>query len=48
MNDYKPGGTRLLLVEDEALIAVSEKNTLEKYGYEVITARSVRRPSSSP
>ena len=34
------GGTprkKLLLVEDEALIALSEKNALEKYGYEVTT-----------
>jgi PAS domain S-box-containing protein len=29
---------KLLLVEDEALIAISEKNALEDYGYSVITA----------
>ncbi|MDX9958107.1 MAG: PAS domain S-box protein, partial [Spirochaetia bacterium] len=31
---------RLLLVEDEAIIALGEKKQLERYGYEVITAIS--------
>ena len=30
----------ILLVEDEALIAVSEKKAIEKRGYEVIVAYS--------
>jgi CheY-like chemotaxis protein len=30
----------ILLVEDEAIIALTEKMTLEKYGYRVITART--------
>jgi PAS domain S-box-containing protein len=30
----------ILLVEDEAIIAMSEKRSLERYGYEIITARS--------
>jgi CheY-like chemotaxis protein len=33
----------ILLVEDEVIIALSEKITLEKYGYEVITANSGER-----
>lgn len=35
-------GTRktILLVEDEALIALAEKNTLERHGYDVLTAAS--------
>jgi DNA-binding response OmpR family regulator len=32
------GQKTILLVEDEAIIAMSEKMTLEKYGYKVITA----------
>ena len=31
---------RLLLVEDEALIALSESRLLEKHGYQVVTAKS--------
>ena len=31
---------RLLLVEDEAIIALGEKKNLERYGYEVVTATS--------
>lgn len=31
----------ILLVEDEAIIAITEKKTLERYGYKVITANSV-------
>ena len=30
----------ILLVEDEAIIALSEKKSLERYGYKVITAKS--------
>jgi PAS domain S-box-containing protein len=30
----------ILLVEDEAIIAITQKTTLEKYGYKVITANS--------
>jgi CheY-like chemotaxis protein len=30
----------ILLVEDEAITALTEKMTLEKYGYKVITART--------
>ncbi len=33
-------GKTLLLVEDEALIAIAQKKTLEKYGYRVVTATS--------
>jgi PAS domain S-box-containing protein len=33
---------RILLVEDEAIIALSEKVTLERHGYSVTTARSGR------
>ncbi|HQO03214.1 MAG TPA: PAS domain S-box protein [Spirochaetota bacterium] len=36
MNDVKP--KTILLVEDEAIIALSEKMLLEEYGYRVITA----------
>ncbi|HAE22280.1 MAG TPA: hypothetical protein DCG47_08160 [Spirochaetaceae bacterium] len=31
---------RILLVEDEALIALCEKSSLERYGYEVVTVNS--------
>ena len=31
---------RLLLVEDEAIIALGEKKNLERYGYEVVIATS--------
>ncbi len=34
---------KILLVEDEALIALNEAKTLEKYGYEVITAYSGKK-----
>lgn len=35
------GGTRtLLLVEDEAILAMSEKMQLERYGYKVVVARN--------
>ncbi|MFO8064174.1 MAG: response regulator, partial [Spirochaetia bacterium] len=40
MNDPEPHQGRILLVDDEALIALSEKKILETYGYEVITAHS--------
>jgi len=42
----KPDGAtrkKLLLVEDEALIALAEKNALEKYGYDVITIGSAEK-----
>jgi len=34
---------KILLVEDEALIALNEAKTLEKYGYEVVTAYSGKK-----
>ena len=34
---------KILLVEDEALIALSQAKTLEKYGYEVVTAYSGKK-----
>ncbi len=40
MIEREPHRGRILLVEDEALIALSEIKTLEKHGYEVITACS--------
>jgi CheY-like chemotaxis protein len=36
----KPTQNRILLVEDDHIIAMSEKITLEKYGYSVVTAPS--------
>ncbi len=35
-----PDRKTILLVEDEALIAIAQKNTLEKYGYRMITVYS--------
>jgi PAS domain S-box-containing protein len=40
MNDQKTNKNRILLVEDEALIALSEKQSLEKHSYEVVTVYS--------
>ena len=40
MNDHETHQGCILLVEDEAIIALSEKKTLEKYGYRVIIANS--------
>ncbi len=34
------GKKKILLVEDEAIIAMNEKMSLEKYGYEVVTAHT--------
>jgi PAS domain S-box-containing protein len=36
----KSAGKTILLVEDEALIALAEKKALERYGYEVVTTTS--------
>ncbi|MFO7782797.1 MAG: PAS domain S-box protein, partial [Spirochaetia bacterium] len=40
MNDCRTHQSCILLVEDEALIALSETRTLEKFGYQIITAHS--------
>ena len=33
----------ILLVEDEALIAMAEKKTLDKFGYDVLTVNSGKK-----
>ena len=40
MKDQESPKNRILLVEDEAIIALAEKQSLEKHGYEVVTAYS--------